>query len=128
MKKTFKFFSFLVVVLLIGAVVGYQQFILAPYTYTGDGKTISDVFHGNVSFTGSGNKLTIQAGSQVDSITLLGNDNRVRIEAGAHVGQIRGIGSGNTISAPQEMEIDLSLLKGDNNGRAQSGARSLDGL
>ena len=128
MKKTFKFFVFMCVVVLIGGVVGYQQFILADYTFTGDGKTLSDVYEGDISFTGSRNEVIIRAGSAVDVVTILGNDNAITIEDGAQVAQIRGIGSNNTVSAPEDMEIDLSLLKGDRNGRRRQGAPSLDGL
>ncbi len=128
MKKTLRFFVFMSVLLLIGGVVAYQQFILADYTYTGDGKNLSDVFHGKISFTGNRNEVTIRAGSDVEWVTILGNENTIRIEEGAHVAQVRGLGSNNTVDAPPDMEIDLTRLKGDNNRQKQPVAPSLDGL
>ena len=128
MKKTFKFFVFMAVLLLVGGVIGYQQFILAPYTYTGDGKHVADVFLGSISLTGSGNEITIQAGSEVPWVTILGSENTILVEEGANVTQIRGLGNGNAIDAPPGMDIDLSLLQGENNGLVQPVVPSLDGL
>ncbi len=128
MKKTFKFFVFMAVLLLVGGVVGYQQFILAPYTYTGAGIRVAEVFNGSISLTGNGHDITIQAGSEVPSVTILGSDNTIHVEEGANVTQIRGLGNGNAIDAPQGMDIDLTLLKGENNGLVQPVVPSLDGL
>ncbi len=128
MKKTLKFFVFMAVLLLVGGVVGYQQFILAPYTYTGDGKRVADVFQGSISLTGNGHEITIQAGSEVPCVTILGSENSIRIEEGATVTQIRGLGNDNAVDAPHGMDIDLSLLKGENNGLVQPVVPSLDGL
>ncbi len=80
MKKTFKFFVFMAVLLLVGGVVGYQQFILAPYTYTGAGVSVAEVFKGSISLTGNGHEVTIQAGSEVPSVTILGSNNTIRVE------------------------------------------------
>jgi hypothetical protein len=127
MKKTFKFFVFMAVLLLVGGVVGYQQFILAPYTYTG-GVSVAEVFKGSISLTGNDHEVTIQAGSEVPSVTILGSNNTIRVEEGASVTEIRGLGNGNTVDVPNGMEIDLTLLKGENNGLVQPLAPSLDGL
>ena len=127
MKRTFKFIVFMFVLLLIGGVVGYQQFILADYTYTGDAKKIADVFTGTISFTGSGNDLTIREGSVVEWVTVLGNDNVIRIEDGATVAQIRGAGENNSVVAPDGVQVDMKL-QGGNNLRQPPSAPSLDGL
>lgn len=128
MKKTFKFLVFMMTLVLVGGVVGYYKIILADYTYNGSGKTLSDVFQGKISFTGNHNDVTIKSGSEVDSVTILGNDNTIRIEEGAHVAAVRGLGNNNIVDAPADMEIDLHLLKGQNNGRKKAIGPSLDGL
>ena len=128
MKKTFKFLVFMMTLVLAGGVVGYYQFILADYTYNGNGKTLADVFQGKISFTGNHNDVTIKSGSEVESVTILGNDNTIRIEEGAHVAAVRGFGNNNIVDAPPNMEIDLRWLEGENNGRKKAIGPSLDGL
>lgn len=128
MKKTFKFLVFMMTLVLAGGVVGYYQFILADYTYTGDGKTLADVFQGKISFAGNLNAVTIKSGSEVESVTIMGNDNTIRIEEGAHVATVRGFGNNNIVDAPPSMEIDLQWLEGENNGRKKAIGPSLDGL
>ncbi len=119
---------FRILLVLGGGGVGYFKYVLADYTYNGDGKTLADVFQGDITFTGSRNEVTIKAGSRVDSVTIFGNENVVHVEAGAQVAAIRGYGSGNVVDAPLDMEIDLEWFKGEGNRRATGVARSLDGL
>ncbi len=128
MKKSIKFVVFMIFLVLGGGAVGYFKYVLADYTYNGDGKTLADVFQGDITFTGSGNEVTIKAGSQVDSVTIFGNENVIRVEEGAQVAAIRGYGSGNLVDAPPDMEIDLEWFKGEGNRRTTGVARSLDGL
>jgi len=128
MKKSVKFIVFMILLVLGGGAVGYFKYVLADYTYNGDGKTVADVFQGDITFTGSRNEVTIKAGSQVDSVTIFGNENVIHVEAGARVIAIRGYGSGNLVDAPPEMEIDLEWFKGEGNRRGTGAARSLDGL
>lgn len=128
MKKMIKFVLFMLVLGLVGGVVGYRQFVLADYTYTGESKTISDVFVGKISITGNDHRLTIRAGSVVPWVTIVGSDNLITIEKGAQVDKIRGLGGNNTIVAPPSVEVDASGLKGNNNTLRSKGAPSLDGL
>jgi len=126
MKKTLKFLLF-VIVLLAGGALGYQ-FIQTDYAYSGDSKSVSEVFEGDIRITGSHNDLTIRAGSDVSAVTVLGSDNTIWIEDSAEVGRIRGVGNNNHVIAPEGTEIDLSMLKGENNTRRQDQVPSLDGL
>ncbi len=128
MKKIIKVFVVMCVVALIGGVIGFQQLLWADYSIKGSGRSISEVFNGTISVVGNGNTIRVQPGSAVDCITLAGSDNTVQVEAGAAVRQIRGAGSGNVINAPDDLEIDLSLLKGTANHRQTQGRSNLDGL
>ncbi len=128
MKKSVKFIVFMILLVLGGGGVGYFKYVLADYTYNGDGKTLADVFQGDITFTGSRNEVTIKAGSQVDSVTIFGNENVIHVEEGAQIAAILGYGSGNLVDAPLEMEIDLEWFKGEGNKRSTGPAQSLDGL
>ena len=128
MKKSIKFVVFMIFLVLGGGAVGYFKYVLADYTYNGDGKTVADVFNGDITFTGSSNEVTIKAGSQVDSVTIFGNENVIHVEEGAQVVAVRGYGSGNRVDAPPEMEINLEWFRGEGNKRAEAPAPSLDGL
>ncbi len=128
MKKRISFIVFLVFFVLGGGAVTYFKYVLTDYTYKFDGKTLADVFEGDIILTGNGNDLTLKAGSQVDSVTIFGNKNVIHVEEGARVAAIRGYGSRNLVDAPPDMEIDLEWFKGEGNRRATGAARSLDGL
>lgn len=128
MKKTFKFLVFMMTLVLAGGVVGYYQLFSVDYAYKGGGKTLADVFHGKISLNGSHYDVTIKSGSEVESVIIKGNDNTIRIEEGAHVAAVQGLGNNNIVDAPADMEIDLRLLKGQNNGRKKAIGPSLDGL
>ena len=128
MKKRFSLIVLLVFFVLGGGAITYFKYVLTDYTYKFDGKTLADVYEGDITLTGSGNDLTLKAGSQVDFVVILGDENIIHIEEGAHVAAIRGYGSGNLVDAPPDMEIDLKWFKGEGNRRATGAARSLDGL
>lgn len=128
MKKLVKFTLFLVMVGLAGAAAAFYKYMVADYSYNSSGKTIAQVFQGEISIHGDRNDLTTQAGSEVPSVTLKGDSNTIRVETGAKVGSIRGYGSNNVIVLPENLEVDVKYLVGQNN-RVQRGLRgSLDGL
>ena len=128
MKKKLSLFVLLVFFVLGGGAVTYFKYVLTDYTYKFDGKTLADVYEGNITLTGSGNELTLKAGSLVDYVMILGDENIIHVEEGAQILAVRGYGSNNLVDAPLEMEIDLDLFKGEGNRRGTGAARSLDGL
>ncbi len=128
MKKKLSFIVLLIFFVLGGGAITYFKYVLTDYTYKFDGKTLADVYDGDITLTGSGNDLTLKAGSQVDSVTILGDDNVIHVEAGAQIVAVRGYGSGNLVDAPPDMEIDLEWFKGEGNRRTAGAAGSLDGL
>ena len=128
MKKRISFVVLLVIFVLGGGGITYFKYVLTDYTYKFDGKTLADVYQGDITLTGNNNDLTLKAGSQVDFVIILGDENIIHIEEGAQVAAIRGYGSGNLVDALPEMEIDLEWFKGEGNRRTTGAARSLDGL
>ncbi len=128
MKKRISFIVLLVFFVLGGGAITYFKYVLTDYTYKFDGKTLADVYQGDITLTGSGNDLTLKAGSQVDFVMILGDKNTIHVEEGALVSSIRGYGSGNLVDAPLDMELDLEWFKGEGNRRSTGAARSLDGL
>ena len=128
MKKRISFIVLFVFFVLGGGAITYFKYVLTDYTYKFDGKTLADVYQGDITLTGNGNVLTLKAGSQVDFVMILGDENVIHVEEGARVTAIRGYGSGNLVDAPPEMEIDLKWFKGEGNRRTTGVARSLDGL
>ncbi len=128
MKKRISFIVLLVFFVLGGGAFTYFKYALTDYTYKFDGKTLADVYQGDITLTGSGNDLTLKAGSQVGSVNIFGNENTLHVEEGAQVAIVRGLGSNNLVDAPLDMEIDLEWLKGEGNRRGTGAARSLDGL
>ncbi|MCG3138289.1 MAG: hypothetical protein HJJLKODD_02151 [Phycisphaerae bacterium] len=138
LRKLKKLGGLMMILLAIG-VVGYQWLINADYSYSGTGKTYSEVFNGTVSLRGENNTLTIRSGSTVSTLTLVGNSNTIYIEPGATLGAVRGGGQHNQIIAPpgitfdRSMYVDEALLKGKN-GSAEAPASapastdSLDGF
>ncbi len=128
MKKRISFVVLLVIFVLGGGAVTYFKYVLTDYTYKFDGKTLADVYQGDITLTGNGNDLTLKAGSQVGSVTILGDKNVIHVEEGAQIAAIRGYGSGNLVDAPLAMEIDLEWFKGEGNKRSTGPAQSLDGL
>ena len=128
MKKRISFIVLLVFFVLGGGAITYFKYVLTDYTYKFDGKTLADVYEGDITLTGNGNDLTLKAGSKVDSVTILGDENIIHVEEGAQVAAIRGYGNNNLVDAPPDMEIDMEWFKGEGNRRATGAARSLDGL
>ncbi len=128
MKKRISFIVFLVFFVLGGGAVTYFKYVLTDYTYKFDGKTLADVYQGDITLTGNGNDLTLKAGSQVDLVNIFGNENTLHVEEGAQVAIVRGFGSNNLVDAPLDMEIDLEWFKGEGNRRTAGAAGSLDGL
>ena len=128
MKKRISFVVLLVIFVLGGGGITYFKYVLTDYTYKFNGKTLADVYEGDITLTGNGNDLTLKAGSKVDFVIILGDENTIHVEEGAQVAAIRGYGSGNLVDAPPEMEIDLEWFKGEGNRRTTGTARSLDGL
>ena len=128
MKKKLSLFVLLVFFVLGGGAVTYFKYVLTDYTYKFDGKTLADVYQGDITLTGNGNDLTLKAGSQVDFVMILGDENIIHIEEGAWVTSIRGYGNNNLVDAPLDMELDLEWFKGEGNRRGTGAARSLDGL
>ncbi len=128
MKKRISFIVLLVFFVLGGGAVTYFKYVLTDYTYKFDGKTLADVYQGDITLTGNGNDLTLKAGSQVDFVMILGDENIIHIEEGAWVTSIRGYGNNNLVDAPLDMELDLEWFKGEGNRRGTGAARSLDGL
>jgi hypothetical protein len=128
MKKKLSFIVLLVFFVLGGGAVTYFKYVLTDYTYKFDGKTLADVYQGDITLTGNGNDLTLKAGSQVDFVMILGDNNIIHVEEGALVSSIRGYGSNNLVDAPLDMELDLEWFKGEGNRRGTGAARSLDGL
>ena len=128
MKKRISFIVLLVFFVLGGGAVTYFKYVLTDYTYKFDGKTLADVYEGDITLTGNGNDLTLKAGSKVGSVTILGDENIIHVEEGAQISAVRGFGNGNLVDAPLEMEIDMEWFKGDGNRRTTGTARSLDGL
>ncbi len=128
MKKRISFVVLLVFFVLGGGAITYFKYVLTDYTYKFNGKTLADVYQGDITLTGNGNDLTLKAGSQVDFVMILGDENIIHIEEGAQVAAVRGYGSGNLVDAPLEMELDLEWFKGEGNRRSTGPARSLDGL
>jgi hypothetical protein len=128
MKKRISFIVLLVFFVLGGGAITYFKYVLTDYTYKFDGKTLADVYQGDITLTGNSNDLTLKAGSQVDFVIILGDENIIHVEEGAQVAAIRGYGSGNLVDAPPDMEIDLEWFKGEGNKRATGAAPSLDGL
>ncbi len=128
MKKRISFIVLLVFFVLGGGAVTYFKYVLTDYTYKFNGKTLADVYQGDITLTGSGNDLTLKAGSQVDFVMILGDENTIHVEEGALVSSIRGYGSNNLVDAPLDMELDLEWFKGEGNRRSTGAARSLDGL
>ena len=128
MKKRISFVVLLVFFVLGGGAITYFKYVLTDYTYKFNGKTLADVYQGDITLTGNGNDLTLKAGSQVDFVMIFGDENIIHIEEGAQVAAVRGYGSGNLVDAPLEMELDLEWFKGEGNRRSTGTARSLDGL
>ena len=128
MKKRISFIVLLVFFVLGGGAITYFKYVLTDYTYKFDGKTLADVYQGDITLTGNGNDLTLKAGSQVGFVMILGDENIIHVEQGALVTSIRGYGNNNLVDAPLDMEIDLEWLKGEGNRRGTGAARSLDGL
>ena len=128
MKKRISFIVLLVIFVLGGGVITYFKYVITDYNYKFDGKTLADVYQGDITLTGNGNDLTLKAGSQVGFVMILGDENIIHVEEGAQVAAIRGYGSDNLVDAPPEMEIDLEWFKGEGNRRTTGAARSLDGL
>ena len=128
MKKRISFIVLLVIFVLGGGAITYFKYVLTDYTYKFDGKTLADVYQGDITLTGNGNDLTLKAGSQVDFVMILGDENVIHVEEGAQVTAVRGYGSGNLVDAPLDMELDLEWFKGEGNRRSTGAARSLDGL
>ena len=128
MKKRLSFIVLLVFFVLGGGAITYFKYVLTDYTYKFDGKTLADVYQGDITLTGNGNDLTLKAGSQVDLVNIFGNENTLHVEEGAQVAIVRGYGSNNLVDAPPDMEIDLEWFKGEGNRRTTGAAGSLDGL
>jgi len=74
----------------------------------GRGVTRADQYFGNLGITGSGNNVTVLAGSRVPKLSLLGDNCTVTIQDGAFLHRVEFWGKNNVVSIPDAMILRTS--------------------